>query len=122
MNSFAKTLAFCLISSLPLFFYTNQVNAQGAFDLNDPNILFADKDGRPMTMDSVKSFVSKGTFSMLKQKLENGKIEIRLMRDPHEAGEDLVTKFKKELIDKWVGKPFPDFELMSLTGRNIKGS
>lgn len=118
MNPIIKTLTFAL-SVLLFSSYVNVANGQGGFNLNDPNNVYVDKDGKPMPLDSVKSFVSKGTFSMSKRDLENGKKEIRLTR-PSSAEANAGMKIRNEWINKWMGKPFPDFDLMPLAGGRLK--
>src|SRR5258705_13245601 len=100
-------------------FSIRSADAQSTFNFKDPNIIYKDKDGEPMTMDSVMAFVTKGGFSMKKNDLGNGKTEIILFRESKDAIEK-QRKEQKEWIAKWIGKPFPDFTLMDLGGNLVK--
>ena len=114
----------CSFPVLALFYFTCLFffhSAQAQFDLKDPNMVYKDKDGKPMTMDSVMSFVSKGAFSMQKKDLGNGKTEVTLFRQSNEAVEKQI-KAHKEWIAKWIGKPFPEFALSDFSGNLIKPS
>jgi thiol-disulfide isomerase/thioredoxin len=107
-----------LLAVLFVFFFSYSIQAQTSFGINDPNIVYKDKDGNLMTKDSVESFISKGSFSMMKKDLGDGKIEIRLIRET-KKDIDARANVSKEWISKWIDKPFPNFTLSTLTGKSI---
>lgn len=109
------------LSALALLCLSAYSYSQSAFNLNDPNIVYKDKEGNPMTKDSVMSFISKGNFGMMKKDLGDGKTEIRLVRQT-KVETDERAKATKEWISKWIGKPFPNFNLSTLKGNSIKPS
>ena len=104
---------------LVLFFFCGSLNAQSALDINDPNIIYKDRDGNLMSKDSLANFVSKGNFGMMKKDLGNGKMEIRLIPQT-KSDNDERAKTSNAWISKWIDKPFPDFNLLSLSGKSTK--
>lgn len=89
------------------------------FEIEDPNIIFKDKNGVEMPKDSVKSFVKKGKFSVSYNKLSNGKTEMTIFR---ESVKTTVTENEDNLKSKLLNKEFPKFQLKLISNKSINES
>ena len=111
-----------VVLTLILIILTNQIDIQAqGFRLDDPNIVFKDKNGKILGPDSVKVLVSKGPFSMQQTELENGKKAVIIIPM---SNKDLTEKESIENIwkKKWVNTQFPEFQLKNLQGELISNS
>lgn len=106
-----------LLAFFSIYFFSNYGYAQ-SFDLNDPNIIYKDINGKIMTKDSVKAFVSKGSFSIKRNETGSGKPEIVLYRITQEEDER-NSKLTAEKWNKLLGTAFPPFDLKSTSGTSM---
>lgn len=117
----SRTFLFLAILAL---MFTASLQAQ-SLDLNDPNITFKDKEGKILPLDSIRTLVAKGSFSMKEKKLPNGKSEVTLI-PISSNNNNLHSNIGDEWIKKWKGKKFPEFKLTGQNGKilgsdNFKG-
>jgi len=107
------------LSALAFIFLSSYSYSQSTFDLNDPNIIYKDVNGKIMTKDSIMSFVSKGSFNIKKSEVENGKTEIILYRKTQEESEKESNLEKEKLKSKLLEVAFPPFNLKSISGNSL---
>jgi thiol-disulfide isomerase/thioredoxin len=104
-----------LLTIIIILFFSSYCCSQSTFDLNDPNVIYKDINGRIMTQDSVMAFLSKGSFSLKKNEINGGKTEIILFRKSQEMNEK-ESSLTKEKLYKLLGTTFPSFELKDISG------
>lgn len=115
MYRFLKLLfTIFLLTNCTAFCYS-----QFSFSLDDTSIIYKDVYGKIMSRDSLTSFVSKGSFSIKKTELGNGKTEIILFRKTQEENEK-ETKLETEKMRKWINHSFPAFEIKNISGASVK--
>lgn len=100
-----------------LVLLVNKVSAQG-FRVDDPNIIYKNKEGKVLPADSVQKLIMKGPFSMQQVMQGDGKIVITILPIEQSEMED-GQREKEEWNKKWLGKSFPDFELKDLNDRTV---
>ncbi len=105
-----------LLLTISIIFLSGYCYSQVPINLNDTNVVYKDIDGKVMIKDSIKSFMSKGRFSMKSKAIEGGKTEIILYR----IAQDVIEKESKQIIEKsnkLLGTTFPAFKLKDITGK-----
>jgi thiol-disulfide isomerase/thioredoxin len=107
-----------LLATVILLFFSSCCYSQSTFDFNDPNIIYKDVNGRIMTKDSLMAFVSKGSFTIKKNEIGNGKTEITLYRKTQEENEK-ESILRKEKLNKLLGTAFPSFDLRNISGTSM---
>jgi peroxiredoxin/Zn finger protein HypA/HybF involved in hydrogenase expression len=116
-SSISKTLFAFAFSVL-----INQSHAQvQEFKLDDPDIVFKDRNGNILSLDSVKSLVKKCPCSKEQSLLEDGRIALVItpMADTElKAADDESTYW----ISKWRNTKFPEFNLKNLKGESVSNS
>ena len=112
-----------------VFLLTVSFNSQAQLNVNDPNIIWKDKNGKLFHKDSLKALLSSGAkFSLNQFMLPDGKMEIRII--PLEGKSTAIEGVNAEneggmsvKDSKWrnalIGKEMPDFLLTDMKGVSV---
>ena len=97
-----------------------QINSfsQG-FRLDDPNLIFKDKNGKVLPVDSVRKIAARGPFSTQQNPLGDGKSEVIIVPMSSLDLKNAVSRRTNAEVS-WTGKAFPNFELTTLKGKTLK--